>query len=192
MSSSKSDARFVVRPQTAGHAVAVEKLLDSVLGPGRFAKASYRLREGVEAIGALAFVAEHAVRGPTHLAGSIRYWPIEIGPNGAGRMTRALLLGPLAVPAHLQGQGVGLALMRTSLRKAADLGHRLVVLVGDLPYYERVGFSPIPTGRAWMPQPCDPQRLLWRALVTGAADGVSGAIKRYQASPDDEAGRIAP
>lgn len=178
MPSHSPSAPFVVRPQTSGHAKAVEALLDLAFGPGRFAKASYRLREGVDEIDSLSFVAEYTGDVQQRLAGSIRYWPIQIGPDAQGRVTDALLLGPIAVAPDMQGQGAGIALMETSLTAASDQGHALVLLVGDLPYYERVGFSKVPAGQITMPQPFDPERLLWRALVPGAEQGVSGAMTR--------------
>ena len=57
-----------------------------------------------------------------------------------------------------------------------------MVLVGDAPYYGRSGFQQIPPGRATMPGPVDPERLLVCELVAGAFSGVSGPIR-----PDFEA-----
>ncbi|MGD1933720.1 MAG: GNAT family N-acetyltransferase [Candidatus Phaeomarinobacter sp.] len=178
MPSHKNFASFVVRPQSEGHLKAVDALLDLAFGPGRFAKASYRLREGVEPVDSLSFVAEHTGAARERLAGSIRYWPVQIGPSADGVTVNALLLGPLVVAPALQSKGVGLALMETSLEAARNQGHALVLLVGDLPYYERVGFSQVPLGQVTLPQPYNPERLLWRALVPGAHDGVAGAMHR--------------
>jgi predicted N-acetyltransferase YhbS len=52
-----------------------------------------------------------------------------------------------------------------------------VVLVGDEPYYSSVGFRKIPKGRAIMPGPVDPDRLLVAELVEGAFADVSGEIR---------------
>ena len=51
------------------------------------------------------------------------------------------------------------------------------MLVGDEPYYGRVGFKRIPKGVATMPGPVDPARLLVAELVDGAFDGVGGRIR---------------
>jgi Predicted acetyltransferase len=51
------------------------------------------------------------------------------------------------------------------------------VLVGDEPYYGKSGFKRIPKGRATMPGPVDPARLLVCELGEGAFDGVSGPIR---------------
>jgi predicted N-acetyltransferase YhbS len=63
------------------------------------------------------------------------------------------------------------------LNAAREKGHRLVILVGDEPYYGKAGFKPIPPGRAIMPGPVDPARLLVAELADGAFDGVAGQIK---------------
>ncbi len=174
-------AKFVVKPQTAGHQRPVQKLLNLAFGPGRLAKSSYRFREGVKPINALSFVAEYLDNTHETLAGSIRYWPILIGPNAEEKMTDALLLGPLAVAPDMQGKGAGMALMQVSLEKAKELGHKIVVLVGDEPYYARIGFSKVPAGLVQMPQPYDPDRLLWLELVPGAFESVRGVMTKAPA-----------
>ena len=74
-------------------------------------------------------------------------------------------------------RGVGYALIERALAEAKAKGHRLVVLVGDEPYYGKSGFKRIPKGRASMPGPVDPARLLVCELGAGAFDGVSGPIR---------------
>ena len=67
-----------------------------------------------------------------------------------------------------------MALMQRALADARERGHRLVILVGDEPYYARVGFKRVPRGRVKMPGPVDPARLLVAELVDGAFEGVRG------------------
>ncbi len=57
-----------------------------------------------------------------------------------------MLLGPLTVEPPFRGRGVGRALLDRALKEAKARGHRLVVLVGDEPYYSRVGFKIDPEG----------------------------------------------
>lgn len=151
---------------------AIEQLLDVAFGPGRYAKSAYRLREGVPPLAALSYVAREgrAVRG------SIRYWPVLIGG------CPALMLGPLAVDPALRGQGIGIGLMMRSLSRARALGHRLVMLVGDEPYYARVGFRAVAPGLFTFPGPVDETRLLMRELVPGTLCGLSGAITSARAA----------
>jgi predicted N-acetyltransferase YhbS len=158
-----------IRQERPADAAAADAIVAERFGPGRFAKTAYRLREGVKPVAELSYVAEHDGR----VVGTVRYWPIEIGK------TPALMLGPIAVVSSMQGQGIALALMQTSLAAAASLGHRAVVLVGDEPYYGRAGFKRIePLGRITMPGPVDLARLLGLSLVEGALEGMSGEMRK--------------
>src|SRR5258707_2287913 len=89
----------------------------------------------------------------------------------------ALMLGPLPVGRPFGGRGVGRELLDRSLSDAKAKGHRLVILVGDAPYYSRVGFKAVPKGRAIMPGPVDYSRLLVAELAEGAFTDVSGDIR---------------
>jgi predicted N-acetyltransferase YhbS len=155
-------------PLTTADLAQIERLDERAFGPGRFTRTAYRLREGVPPDAQLSFVA----RIGSFLVGANRMTPIRCG--GA----KALLLGPLTVEPAFQARGIGEALMERSLAAARDAGHRLVVLVGDEPYYARVGFKRVPPGRLTMPGPVDPARLLYCELVPGAFEGVSGKIGR--------------
>lgn len=159
---------FVIRAEASCDAAAIESLLDVAFGPGRFAKTAYRLREGVPHDPALSFVAMTG----DQLVGSVRLTGIRIGA------APALLLGPLAVLPSFANRGAGRELVRTSLAAAREAGHRLVLLVGDLPYYGPLGFAPVPPGRIEMPGPVDPARLLACALVPGAVAETHGAARR--------------
>ena len=162
-----TELSLTILPETAKDAQAIERLHERTFGPGRFALSAYRLREHVDHLLDLSFTA----RIGTLLVGSVRQLPITIGD------TPALMLGPLTVEPPFRGRGVGRALLERALGDARARGHRLVVLVGDEPYYGSVGFKKIPKGRAIMPGPVDPDRLLVAELVEGAFDNVSGAIR---------------
>jgi predicted N-acetyltransferase YhbS len=164
-----------IHNEDPSHLDAVEALLDEAFGPGRFAKTAYRLREGTDPIADLSFVA--MLDGSP--IGAVRLSPITIG--GAD----ALFLGPLVVHPDYKNRGHGLALMRKALAAAKARGHRLVVLVGDAPYYARADFAPIPSGQVTLPGPVDPNRLLAHELVEGALSAVSGMARP---APRREAG----
>jgi predicted N-acetyltransferase YhbS len=162
-----TELSLTILPETAKDAQAIERLHERTFGPGRFVLSAYRLREHVDHLLDLSFTA----RIGTLLVGSVRQLPIAIGD------TPALMLGPLTVEPPFRGRGVGRALLERALGDARARGHRLVVLVGDEPYYSSVGFKKISKGRAIMPGPVDPDRLLVAQLVDGAFDNVSGAIR---------------
>jgi len=157
-----------IRPEEARDAAHIDALLAKSFGPGRYAKSAYRLREGVRPEAGLSFVAiEDGV-----LRGSVRFWPINVGASPS------LLLGPLAVESEQRGRGIGIALMNRGIEEAKVLGHRAIVLVGDLPYYSRVGFLPMKRGSIQFPGPVDPSRILGLALQDGALDVLSGPLRR--------------
>src|SRR3989442_7834348 len=79
----------------------VDALIARAFGPGRYAKAAERLREGNRPLPDLSFVARQA----DEIIGCVRLWPIQVG--GAP----ALLLGPFAVGEACRGQGLGAALI---------------------------------------------------------------------------------
>lgn len=105
-------------------------------------------------IAALSLVARRADGG---LDGSIQYWPIELAGAPPVPLT---LLGP--VVARVPGQGVGVRLITESLAVADALGHAAILLIGDLDYYGRFGFSAAATGGWRLPGAFDPHRLLLR------------------------------
>lgn len=162
-----------------GHAQAVMALLDLCFGPGRFAKTAQRLREGNQPVAALSLVAFER----DLLRASVQFWPILIG------QTPALLLGPLAVDPEQRGRGIGLDLMAHGLDKARALGHNVVLLVGDAPYYAKVGFAPLPLGTITMPGPVDSSRLLICELTKGAMAGVGGIVSAGPIVPGTPWGR---
>jgi len=162
-----NDIALTIAPETADDAAAIERLHERTFGPGRYAKTAYRLREQVAHRLDVSFTA----RIGTLLVGSVRLSPIRVGE------AKALLLGPLTVEPAFRDRGVGQALIERALNEAKAKGHRLVILVGDEPYYGKSGFKRVPPGRATMPGPVDPARLLVAELEEGAFDGVSGAVR---------------
>lgn len=163
----------VIRRERPSDAPAADAIVAAAFGPGRFAKSAYRLREGVACVAELSFVAEEGAR----IVGTVRYWPVVIGAQAA------LMLGPIAIVADRQGQGIALALMQTTLAEAKRLGHRAVILVGDEPYYGRAGFKRIlPAGRITMPGPVDYARVLGLSLADGALEAMAGDVRKARMS----------
>ena len=163
-----SEASWQIRPETEADAPIIEALNAASFGPGRFAKSAYRLREGVAPVTGLGFVA--AADGG--LLGSVRFWPIRVGGH------EELLLGPLAVRGDQRGKGIGIALMQAGIAKAKAGPWRGILLVGDEPYYARVGFSRLPPGRVRLPGPVDQNRILGLSLKEGEMLSLTGQIRR--------------
>ncbi|MET0220939.1 MAG: N-acetyltransferase [Tardiphaga sp.] len=162
-----NDLSLTILAETANDAQSIERLTARTFGPGRYVLSAYRLRDHIGHLLDLSFTA----RVGTLLVGSVRQLPICIGE------TPALLLGPLTVEQPFRSRGIGRKLLDRAIAEARARGHRLVVLVGDEPYYSRVGFKRIAKGTVTMPGPVDQNRLLVLELVEGAAAGIAGAIR---------------
>lgn len=157
---------ITLQPETGADWWEVEALYDLCFAPGREALSSYRLRDGIDPVAALARVARDETGA---VAGAIRYWPVRVGA------AQALLLGPIAVHPTHQGEGLGGLLIEDSLAGAE--GWDRVMLVGDEPYYGRFGFHRL--DGIVMPPPTNPARVLGRALRPGAWDGIAGDVSRW-------------
>ena len=177
----QAEKGWTIRHERPEDAPLVAALNAESFGPGRFARAAFRLREGVRPEERLSFVAIEDGK----LRGNVRFWPVIVGD------TAALMLGPLAVESDQRGRGIGIALMVRGLEEAKALGHRYVILVGDLPYYSRVGFRQIafaerkeggrgpPSSKLAFPGPVDPKRILGVALDDAhPLEALGGAVRR--------------
>lgn len=170
---------YLIKPEPAVLAGAVERLYDDVFGPARFHKTSYLFREGVEPVRALSWIALEGDcpgidrLGNDRLVGAIRYWPILVGETGHP----ALLLGPLAIAPDKAGKGIGRALMFKTLEIAAQLGHDLVLLVGDVEYYKRFGFVPATPHGFVMPGETRPDRLQVAPLKDDVLGRIAGELR---------------
>ena len=160
-------APSVVRPVALDDLTAIRSLHARAFGPGRFVRTAYRVREGTDPISPHCRVCLVDER----IAAAVRFTPVEIGGKGG-----ALLLGPLAVEPALANRGYGRGLVARALDDARASGIKLVLLVGDEPYYGKLGFRRVPVGRITLPGPVDASRLLAAELVSGALDEYSGAM----------------
>ncbi len=163
-----------VRPASAADIDAIATLNAQTFGPGRFVRTAYRVREGMPLVSPFCKVC--VTEGGTLIA-AVRLSPILIGGQAG-----AVLLGPLAVAPDYAGQGHGRNLVAESLAEAKAKGIRLVLLVGDAPYYERLGFQRVPFGQIILPGPVDPARLLAAELADGALAAARGLVAADRAS----------
>lgn len=157
----------LIRNEEPGDAQAVAALVEQAFGPGRYAKAAERLREGNAPRLDLSFV---AWAGET-LAGSVRLWPVGVGGKPV------VLLGPIAVDQAWRSRGLGQMLVERACEAATAAGCGAVLLVGDAPWFQRTGFSADLAKGIVMPGPVDQRRLLVRELRPGGADGLEGLAR---------------
>ena len=138
-----------------------------VFGPGRFARSAYRVREGTEGVSRFCRGAFFGER----LIAALRMTEVAVGGRSG-----ALLLGPLAVAPEFAGQGFGRQLIAETIEASRAAGVKLIVLVGDEPYYGRFGFRVVPNGQVTFPGPADPARILAAELVSGALNDYRGLV----------------
>ena len=163
-------AELQIRREEEIDVSALSLLSAQAFGPGRFARTAYRVREGVPPVASLALTAWLDAQ----VIGGIRFTEVRIGEAG-----NALLLGPLVVDPAYKGNGYGRALVQEGLTRARAQGFALVLLVGDMSYYGRFGFVPVPPGQITLPGPVDPERL----LVVESLGALTGAVGQVRASP---------
>ncbi len=159
------DISFVAETAALDHAI--DDINAEAFGPGRFARAAYKIREGGPHERALSFVALHE----GNVIATVRLTRIAVGQG------LSLLLGPLAVRPAYKDLGIGRKLVRIALDAARKAGWGSVILVGDEPYYGPLGFRRIPRGRITMPRPVDYDRLLIQEFADGALAALEGEMQ---------------
>lgn len=164
---SMTDLSLTIRAEHPADHAAIERLHERAFGPGRFARTAFRLRESGDHDQSLSFAAHVG----TLLVGSVRLSPIWAGDQPA------LVLGPLTVDPAFKDRGIGGALVRHALEQARARDERLVLLVGDAPYYARFGFKPIRAGQLELPGPVDPARFLACELREDALAQAHGEVR---------------
>jgi predicted N-acetyltransferase YhbS len=145
----------------------ISKLHARVFGPGRFARSAYRVREGNGHLSRFCLVACLGNK----IVASVRTTEITIGGTKG-----AVLLGPVAVDADHRTFGLGGKLIASALEAARNGGSKLVVLVGDHPYYGRFGFRPVPPGQIVFPGPVSPFRILACELEADTLHNYRGKV----------------
>ena len=166
-SADTADLVPLLKPERAADSRRVDAIIEHAFGPGRLVKTAERLREHNRPLldlSQVAWAGDEAV-------GCCRMWPIHVGD------TAAVLLGPFAVEDAWRSRGLGAQLIEAACAAAERAGHGIIILVGDEPYFRKLGFEQVPAGAAVLPGPVNARRLLWRALKPGALDGVQGEVR---------------
>ncbi len=158
-------------PEQPAHDLEIEHINAEAFGPGRFARAAYKIREGGPHERALSFVAMYQGA----VIASVRMTRVAAGEG------RALLLGPLAVRPDYKNLGIGRKLVRIAVEAAGKAGAGAVLLVGDEPYYGPLGFNRVPRGQVSMPRPVDLGRVLAVELKPGAVGKLQGMVDHEDA-----------
>ena len=156
-----------LRAEAPEDAPAVDALIERAFGPGRYAKAAERLREGNAPRLDLSVTAW----ADGEVVGTARLWPVRIGE------APALLLGPVAVAPERRGAGLAQAMALEACLRGTAVGAGLIVLVGEERLFGPLGFFVPEAGRVVLPGPVDARRVFVRELRPGAFEGVSGLVR---------------
>jgi putative acetyltransferase len=134
-----------IRPETEADYDAIAKVTAAAFGQQDEARLVEAIRASEEFLPELTLVAEDDERIVGHVMYS--YSALE------GSDAQLLQLSPLSVAPDRQGQGIGAALTRESLRLAEARGEPLVLVLGHPAYYPRFGFRPASTLGLLPPDP---------------------------------------
>ncbi|NOV21161.1 N-acetyltransferase [Ensifer adhaerens] len=157
---------LVYLTEDSSHDAAIEIINEEAFGPGRFARAAARIREQGPHDRSLSFIC--ADNGET--IASVRMTPVMAGS------IKGHLLGPLAVRPSHKNMGIGRELVRIAVEAARRKGSQAVILVGDPPYYQPLGFEKVRYAALEFPGPVDPARVLVVPMAEGVHAGLAGVI----------------
>ncbi len=154
--------------ETSAHAEGVERLYDRVFGPGRFARTAERLREG----NSLLLDCSRVVMDEGgDIVAAVRLWPLAVGGE-----VSAVFVGPVAVDKTFRGGALGLEMTNVCLQSAKEQGFSHAVLIGDAPYFGKIGFVPCKSSDYPAPGHIPEGRLLMRTLLPEGELPTPGAL----------------
>ena len=142
----------------------INTLYTNSFGPGRYVKSTFRYREKYDHLMDISQV----IICQSKLIGSVRFWNILVNNKNS------LLLGPIVMHSDYRGQGFGMRLLKDSILNCKNLGHNLIILVGDLSYYSKVGFKRIGQRKILFEGPVNYERVLYiefnKSIIEHSAD----------------------
>jgi predicted N-acetyltransferase YhbS len=157
---------YLYLTEDASHDAIIDLINEEAFGPGRFTRAAARIREQGPHDRSLSFVCTD--NGET--IASVRMTPVLAGS------LKGHLLGPLAVRPSHKNLGIGRELVRIAVEAARKKGSQGVVLIGDPPYYQPLGFEKVSYNALAFPGPVDPGRVLVVPLCDEAHGMLKGVI----------------
>jgi putative acetyltransferase len=157
-----------IRPESPADYDAVAEVTAAAFGKQDEARLVEAIRASPEYVPELTLVAEDDGRIVGHVMFS--YSALD------GSDTPLLQLSPLSVVPERQGQGIGAALTRESLRLADERGEPLVLVLGHPTYYPRFGFRPASTLGLEAPNPEWPDEAFMAVPLTAYDPALRGRV----------------
>lgn len=92
------------------------------------------------------------------------------------RQFDALALAPVAVLPDFQQQGIGRQLILEAHKKAKQLGHERIILLGHADYYPRFGYEKTSKFNIQLPFEAPEENCMVLSLTTKGLENVSGTV----------------
>jgi putative acetyltransferase len=163
-----TEAPVIIRDERADDSVAIRCVIEHAFGQPLEAELVDALRRG-DAL-TVSMVAENA----GEVVGHIAFSPVIIRASDA--VHEGLGLAPLAVLPELQRRGIGKALVQAGLDACRARGHRVVVVVGEPAYYQRLGFATAGEFGLECAIPVPAEVFMVAELSPGALAGCAGMV----------------
>jgi putative acetyltransferase len=161
---------IVIRPEEAPDIPAISEVHRSAFG----GDTEVNIVEAVRASsGFIRDLSRVAVK-DGHVVGHILLSPVHIEEGASS--SPALALAPIAVRPGCQKQGIGSLLVEESLRRCRELGHSIVIVIGEPSFYSRFGFTPARAHGLEAPFPVPDEAFMVLDLAGSALGGIAGMV----------------
>ena len=157
-----------IREERQGESQEIRQVIVAAFGGDIEADIVELLRDRNKVLVALVAVSANKI------VGHIMFSPVMI--TLAPKAFRAVGLAPLTVLPEFQRQGIGSMLAREGLKKCAEAGFDIVVVLGSHYYYPRFGFSRASLYGLGNEYDAD-KHFMAMELKNGALDKVSGTVQ---------------
>lgn len=161
----------IIRPEIESDYSSITEVNDRAFGGPAEGRLVERLRNTADFHAELSLVAEL----DGQIIGHILFHPVVIRAVDSERP--ALALAPMSVLPENQKQGIGSRLVEEGLRRAKQLGHKAVVVLGHPKYYPRFGFQPASSWSIKVPFDAPDEAVMALELESGALQGKGGAVE---------------
>ncbi|MDH3293422.1 MAG: GNAT family N-acetyltransferase [Acidimicrobiia bacterium] len=174
---------FTIRAETVADHGAIDDVVGTAFGSGPGSdhpvevKLVHDIRHSPQSEPGMALVAEiddNRTPGRRRLVGHVMISGCTLRHDD-GRETPIKMLSPLAVVPDKQRHGIGGALVKAAVDRAAEAGEPLVILEGDPAYYNRFGFTPAMDHGITLPvpdwAPAEAAQVLWIGQPDSALTG---------------------
>lgn len=164
-------SEVIIRQETKADQARVYKVQKQAFERENEAELVEKLRDTDVFIPELSLLAELN----SEIVGHILFTRITI-MDGENIKHSSLALAPMAVLPEFQNKGIGSLLIKAGLAKAAELGHKSVIVLGHAEYYPKFGFLPAIEWDIRAPFDVPEEALMAVELVKDGLSPVAGLV----------------